>query len=108
MSINDYTSDAWPLCFFCRYEEMEREISEMKRENARLKSSGEELEAQLLNYRYRCGIPLTLLIINCPISCTRVTSFFRPAWKKDVAFFAGATGKLTQKVKSVLLPKLKP
>ena len=31
---------------------MEQEISQMKRENAKLKSAGEELEAQLLNYRF--------------------------------------------------------
>lgn len=38
-----------------RYEEMEQEISEMKRENTRLKSAGEELEAQLLNYSLEEG-----------------------------------------------------
>jgi len=38
-----------------RYDEMEREISQMKRENAKLKSAGEELEAQLLNYSLEEG-----------------------------------------------------
>lgn len=31
---------------------MEQEISDMKRENAKLKTTSEELEAQLLNYRW--------------------------------------------------------
>ena len=83
--------------FFCRYEEMEREISEMKRENARLKSSGEELEAQLLNYRYRCGIPLTLLIIDCPISCTRVTSFFPHSLEEGRRLLRGRNGEVDTK-----------